>query len=327
MHVRVLIASVILAFACGAGHSQPYPSRPIKLVVGFAPGGAADFVSRVLQEPLARSLGQAVVIENRAGAGSSIAAEHVAKSAPDGYTFLIASPSSILVNPIISPRAGFDPRRDLAPVGKVSSSPLVVAVHASVGVSTLGELIAHAKKSPGKLNFATSGNGAAPHLAAVLFMRLAGVEMVHVPYKGGGPAVQSLLAGDTQLSFATPPSVLPHVKTAQNPNGRLLALAVTSRERTALVPGVPGMAEASLPDYEISFWYGFFVPAGTPKEAVKRLFEATAAALASPAVGKAFEKEGTEASGSKSPGDFAAFIAEDAKLWARLVKDSGVKAD
>jgi tripartite-type tricarboxylate transporter receptor subunit TctC len=268
-----------------------------------------------------------VIVENRAGAGSSIAAEYVAKSAADGYTFLIASPSSILVNPIISPKPGFEPGRDLLPVSKVTSSPLVVAAHAGVGFGTLRELIAYAKKNPGKLNFGSSGNGSAPHLAAVLFMRLAGVDMVHVPFKGGAPSVQALLAGDVQLSFATPPSVLPHVKSAQNPGGRLLALAVTSRERTPLVPGVPGMAEAGLPDYEISFWYGFFVPAGTPREAVKRLFEATAAAVANPAVGKALEHGGTETSGSKSPEDFAAYVAEDAKLWARVVKDSGVKAD
>ena len=291
-------------------------------MVGFAPGGAADFVARALQEPFVRAFGQPLIVENKPGAGSSIAAEQVARSAPDGYTMLIASPSSILVNPIISPRPGFEPKRDLIPVTKVSSSPLVVAVHSSVGVTSLRELIAYAKKNPGKLDYATSGNGAAPHLAAVLFMHLAGVEMVHVPYKGGGPAVQALVAGDTQLSFATPPSVLPHVQ-----SGRLRALAVTSRERTPLVPGVPGMAEAGLPDYEISFWYGFFVPAGTPKEIVRKLFEATTAALAHPSVAKALAKEGTEAIGSKSPEDFGAFLAEDGKLWARLVKDSGVKAE
>lgn len=199
------------------GGAQPYPARPVKLVVGFAPGGAADFVSRTLQDPLSRELGQQIIVENRPGAGSSIAAEYVAKSAPDGYTMLIASPSSILVNPIISPKAGFDARRDLAPVGKVTSSPLV--------------------------------------------------------------------------------------------------------------PGVAGMAEAGLPEYEISFWYGFFFPAGTPKELVRKMFDATAAVLALAAVGKALEKEGTETAGSKSPEDFAAFLAEDAKLWSRLVKDSGAKAD
>jgi tripartite-type tricarboxylate transporter receptor subunit TctC len=323
-------AAVLLAAAAllpAAGGAQPYPARPVKLVVGFAPGGAADQVARAFQDSLAKELGQPVIVENRAGAGSSIAAEYVAKSAADGYTFLIASPSSILVNPIISPKPGFEPARDLLPVSKVTSSPLVVAAHAGAGFGTLRELIAYAKKNPGKLNFGSSGNGSAPHLAAVLFMRLAGVDMVHVPFKGGAPSVQALLAGDVQLSFATPPSVLPQVKTAQNPGGRLLALAVTSRERTPLVPGVPGMAEAGLPDYEISFWYGFFVPAGTPREAVKRLFEATAVAVANPAVGKALEHGGTETSGSKSPEDFAAFVAEDAKLWARVVKDSGVKAD
>jgi tripartite-type tricarboxylate transporter receptor subunit TctC len=307
--------------------AQSYPSHPVKLVVGFAPGGAADQVSRAYQEILSRELGQPVVVENRAGAGSSIAAEYVAKSAPDGYTLLIASPSSILVNPILTPKAGFDPRRDLLPVSRVSSSPLVVAAHASVGVANLRELIALAKKSPGKLNYGSSGNGSAPHLAGVLFTRLAGVDLVHVPFKGGAPSVQALLAGDIQLSFATPPSVLPHVRTAQNPGGRLVALAVTSRERTPLVPGVPGMREAGLPDYEISFWYGFFFPAGTPREIVKRMFDATIVAAANPAVAKLLEHGGTETAGSKSPEEFAAFIAEDAKLWARVVKDSGAKAD
>src|SRR5258706_7024520 len=260
---------LLLLFVVNGGdlHAQGYPARPVKLVVGFAPGGAADFVSRAIAEPLSRALGQSIVVENRAGAGSSIAAEYVAKnSAPDGYTILIASPSSILVNPIISPKAGFDPRRDLAPITKVSSSPLVVAVNPGVGANTLRELIEIARKAPGKLNYATSGNGAAPHLAAVPFRRLGNVDLVLVPYKGGGPAVQSVLAGETQLSFATPPSVLPLVQA-----GRLKALAVTSRNRTPLVPGVPGMAEAGLPDYEISFWYGFFAPAGTPDEIVRKL--------------------------------------------------------
>ena len=302
--------------------SQAWPTRPIRLVVGFAPGGAADIVARSLQPGLTRALGQPVVIENKPGAGSSIAAEFVARSQPDGYTMLIASPSSILVNPLLSPKAAFQPLRDLAPVGKVSASPLVAAVHPSLGISTLQDLIRHLKQNPGKFNFASSGNGAAPHLAAVLFMRTAGVEMVHVPYNGGAPAVQSLLAGDTQFYFATPPSVLPLVQA-----GRLRALAVTSRERTPLVPGVPGMAEAGLPDYEISFWYGFFVPAGTPPATVSTLSQATSAVLMLPETARALAREGTEVSGSRSPQDFAAFLAEDAKLWARLVRDSGAKAD
>jgi tripartite-type tricarboxylate transporter receptor subunit TctC len=315
----LLLALLAVAVDCAA---QAYPTRPVKLVLGFAPGGAADLVSRAFQEPLAKELGQPIVVENRPGAGSSIAAEMVAKSAPDGHTFLIASPSSILVNPILSPKSGFDPIKDLIPVSKVSTSPLVVAVHPGLPVDSLRALIAHAKKNPGKLNYASSGSGAAPHLAAVLFMRLAGVDMVHVPFKGGGPAVQSVLAGDTQLSFATPPSVLGLVQA-----GRLRALAVTSRERTELVPGVPGMVEAGLPDYEISFWYGFFVPAGTPPAVVKRLFEATRAALGNPAVKGILAKEGTETSGSKSPEDFVAYIAQESRLWTRLVKESGAKAE
>ena len=319
--MKKIFTAIILCVATVAS-AQPYPSRPIRLVLGFPPGGAADFVSRAFQEPLSRTLGQPIVVENRPGAGSSIAAEHVAKSAPDGYTLLIASPSSILVNPLITPKAGFQPLKDLVAVSKVSSSPLILAVNPGIGVSSVKELIALAKKSPGKLNFATSGNGSAPHLAAVLFLRLAAVDMVHVPYKGGAPAVQSVLAGDTQLSFATPPSVLPLVQ-----GGRLRALATTSRASTPLIPGVPGMGEAGLPDYEISFWYGFFVPAGTPPEIVRKLFDATRQVVTAPETSKILAREGTEASGSGSPDEFAAFLAEDAKLWARLVKDSGAKAD
>jgi tripartite-type tricarboxylate transporter receptor subunit TctC len=326
MRMRLPVLLVLLGLLPNVVYAQ-YPNKPVRLVVGFAPGGAADQVARAYQEPLARELGQPVIVENRAGAGSSIAAEHAAKSPADGYTLLIASPSSILVNPIITPRPGFEPRRDLVPVSKVSSSPLVAAAHASVGAGSLRELIAHAKKNPGKLNYGSSGNGSAPHLAGVLFMRLAGVELVHVPYKGGAPSVQALLAGDIQLSFATPPSVLPHVRSAKNPDGRLLALAVTSRERSPLVPGVPGMVEAGLPDYEISFWYGFFFPAGTPREIVRRVFDATLAAARQPAVAKALENGGTEVAASKSPEEFSAFVAEDEKLWARIVKDAGVKAD
>jgi tripartite-type tricarboxylate transporter receptor subunit TctC len=317
--VRVFL---VLFFFAAEALAQAYPTKPIRLVVGFAPGGAADTVARAFQEPLSRALGQPIVVEHRPGAGSSIAAEHVARAAPDGYTVLIASPSSILVNPVITPKAGFQPTKDLLAISKITSSPLILAVNPAVGVSSVKELIAHAKKNPGKLNYASSGNGAAPHLAAVLFERLAGVQMVHVPYKGGAPAVQSVLAGDTQLAFATPPSVLPLVQ-----SGRLRALATTSRTATPLIPGIPGMAEAGLPDYEISFWYGFFVPAGTPPEIVRKLFDATTQALKAPETARILAREGTEISGSATPEEFARFIAEDAKLWARIVKDAGVKAD
>jgi len=317
--MRIFLALFLFATQAFA---QPYPSKAIRLVVGFPPGGAADFVSRAFQEPLGRALGQPIVVENRPGAGSSIAAEHVAKSAPDGYTVLIASPSSILVNPLLSPKAGFQPLKDLVPVGKVSSSPLILSVNPAVGVGSVQELIAHAKKNPGKLNYATSGNGSAPHMAAVLFLRLAQVDIVHVPFKGGAPAVQSVLAGDTQLAFATPPSVLPLVQA-----GRLRALAITSKNASPLIPGVPGMGEAGLPDYEIGFWYGFFVPAGTPADVVRRLFEAASQVLKAPETARILAREGTETAGSGSPEEFGRFLAEDAKLWARLVQESGAKAE
>ena len=220
------------------------------------------------------------------------------------------------------PKLGYNAKTDFAPVTQVSASPMVVAVTHAIGVTSLRELIDAAKKAPGKLNFATSGNGSAPHLAAVLFLRVAGVDMVHVPFKGGGPAVASLLAGDTQVTFATPPSVLPQIEA-----GRLRGLAVTSRKGSPLFPNLPGTEAAGLPDYEISFWYGFFAPAGTPAPIVKRLFDATAIVLQKPEVKQMLAREGTETAGSRSPEDFAAFLVAEEKLWVRIVKDSGAKLD
>ena len=320
--IKLVAALWLAGTALNAGAQAPaYPSRPVKLVVGFAPGGAADYVARALAEPLARALGQSVLVENRAGAGSSIAAEYVAKSAPDGYTLLIASPSSISVNPAINAKLGYA-ARDLAPVTRVSVSPLVVAVNNGLGIASIAELVAAGKKSPGTLNYASSGQGSAPHLSGVLFARLAGIEMVHVPFKGGGPAVQSVVAGDTQLTFGTPPSVLPLMQA-----GRLRGLAVTSRARSPLVPGLPGMAEAGLADYDMNFWYGIFVPAGTPAIVVRRVFDAVSGVLQLPEVKAALAREGTETANSKSPEDFAAFLVEDAKFWQRLVKDARVTMD
>ncbi len=319
---RVLIAAVLAACALGNdAWAEAYPSKPVRLVVGFAPGGAADTVARALSEPLGRALGQPIVIENRAGAGSSIAAENVAHSAPDGYSILIASPASISVNPAINPKLNYKPA-DLLPITKVSTSPLLIVVNPATGITSVKELIATAKKSPGKLNYSTSGVGSAPHFGAALFCQVAGVEMVHVPFKGGSPAVVSLVAGDTQVSFATPPSVLPMVKA-----GRLRALAVTSTERSSLMPEVPGMAEAGLPEFGIAFWYGIFVPAGTPPEIVRKLFEAITVAAQRPEVKAMLGREGTEVALSRSPEEFASFLTEDAKLWVRLAKESGATAD
>jgi tripartite-type tricarboxylate transporter receptor subunit TctC len=303
--------------------AQPaaYPSKPIKLLVGFAPGGAADYVARTVGDSLGRALGQPIVIENRAGAGSSIAAELASKAAPDGYTLLIASPSSISVNPALNPKLGYSPKDFLA-ITKVTSSPLVIAAHPGSGITNVADLITKAKRSPGSLNYATSGNGSAPHLGAALFSRVAGVDMVHIPFKGGGPAIQSVIAGDTQITFGTPPSVLPMVQA-----GRLKGLAVSSKNKSLLFPDLPSMTEAGLPDYAIEFWYGFFVPVGTPSAIVKKIFDATQTALQQPSVKAALAREGTEVALSTSPEAFASFLTEDAKFWVRLVKDAGVKAD
>jgi len=320
LRLALAISALLLGLDVSA-QAPPYPSKPIRLVVGFAPGGAADTVARAIAEPLGRALGQPVVIENRAGAGSSIAAESVARSPPDGYSLLIASPASISVNPALNPKLGYKPS-DLAPITKVSTSPLLIVVNPATGIGSVKELIAEAKKSPGKLNYATSGVGAAPHLGALSFSLATGIQMVHVPFKGGSPAVMSLVAGDTQVSFATPPSVLPMVKA-----GRLRALAVTSPERSPLMPDVPGMVEAGVPDYSIAFWYGFFVPAGTPPEIIRKLFDATLAAAQRPEVKAALAREGTEVSLSRSPEDFGAFVAREDKFWAQLAKESGATID
>jgi tripartite-type tricarboxylate transporter receptor subunit TctC len=321
MRTLALCAALVLCSIGADALAQAYPSKPIRLVIGFAPGGAADVVARTVGEAMSRLLGQQIFVENRAGAGSSIAAESVAKSAPDGYSLLIASPSSISVNPAIDPKLNYRPS-DLLPVTKITASPLVIVVNPATGITSVKELIAAAKKSPGKLNYASAGTGSAPHFGAVLFRRIAGIDLVHIPYKGGAPAVMSVVAGDTQVIFATPPSVLPMVRA-----GRLRALAVTSNDRSPLMPDIPGMAEAGLPEYGISFWYGFFVPAGTPPDIVKKLFETITIAMQRPEVKATLAREGTEVTLSRSPDDFAAFLAEDAKLWERLVKESGATID
>jgi tripartite-type tricarboxylate transporter receptor subunit TctC len=316
------LAAVLAVLSTGAFAQSQYPSRPLHLVVGFAPGGASDIISRAMSEPLSRSFGQPIIVDNKPGAGSSLAAELVAKSAPDGYTVMIASPAAVFVNPIIMKNVNYVTERDFVPVTLVTTSPLVAAVHPSVPVTSIRELVDYAKKNPGKLNFATSGNGSAPHLATVLFESLTGVHMVHVPYKSGGLAVQSVLAGDTQLTIATPPSVLPQVKA-----GRLRGLAVTSAERTPLVPDLPGMKEAGVDGYNYSFWYGMFAPAGTPRAVVNRLFDATVTALNDERLKKILAADGTETAPSKSPEDFAAWLREEGKLWTKMTKESGAKVD
>ncbi|MDP9601968.1 UNVERIFIED_ORG: tripartite-type tricarboxylate transporter receptor subunit TctC [Variovorax paradoxus] len=299
----------------------PYPGKPIRLVIGFAAGGAADYVARSVSESFGRAMGQPVVVDNKPGNGSSIAADIVAKSPADGYTLLIASPSSISVNPALNPKIGYTPS-DLLPVTKITTSPLVLAVNPAAGIGSVPELIAAAKKEPDKLNYSTSGNGSAPHLGAALFTLLTGAPMTHVPYKGGSLAIQSVMAGDTQVTFGTSPSVLPMAK-----GGRLKVLAVSTRERSPLVPDLPGMREAGLPEYHLEFWYGIFVPAGTPPAVVKKIFEAARTAMQQPSVKTGLAREGTEVSLSTSPEEFGQFLVSDGRFWVDLVKNAKVKVE
>ncbi|MDP3699277.1 MAG: tripartite tricarboxylate transporter substrate binding protein [Hylemonella sp.] len=319
----ILLAGLLALGGVSSASAQAtaYPNKPIKLVVGFAPGGAADYVARSVGEALGRALGQPIVVENKAGAGSSIAADLVAKSAPDGYTLLIASPAAISVNPALNPKLSYKPS-DLLPVTKLTASPLVIAVNPNAGINSVKELIAKAKAAPGALNVATAGNGSATHLGAAQFAQVAGVKFTEIPYRGGGPAMQSLIAGDTQIYFGTPPSTLPHIQ-----SGRVRGLGISATERSALFPDLPGMKDAGLPEYELDFWYGFFVPAGTAPAIVQKLFEATKAAMQQESVKAALAREGTEVSVSQSPADYAAFLARDEKFWVKLVKDAGVKLD
>lgn len=320
--MKLVLPLVLCTFGCNTwSQPAPYPSKPIRLVVGFAPGGAADYVARAMSDAFSKALGQPVVVDNKPGNGSSIAAELVSKAPPDGYTLLIASPSSISVNPALNSALSYK-ASDLIAVTKMTTSPLVLAVNPATGIRSVADLIAAAKKDPDKLNYSTSGNGSAPHLGAALFSQISGVKLTHIPYRGGSLAVQSVMAGDTQLTFGTSPSVLPMAT-----GGRLLALAVSTRERSPLVPGLPGMREAGLPGYNIEFWYGMFVPAGTPPAIVKKIYDATAVAMQQPSVKASLAREGTEVSLSASPEQFNRFLTEDGKFWVNLVKSSNIKVD
>ena len=319
--LRLVLALAVSAIST-LGVAQSYPNKPIRLIVGFTPGGAADFTGRATAEALGKILGQPVVVENKPGAGSSLAAEYVSRSvAPDGYTILLASPSSISVNPAMRPEMTHTVNT-LLPISQVSTAPIVLAVNPSLGINSVADLIAAAKKSPGKLNYASSGNGSAPHLGGVHFARTVGIDIQHIPYPGGAQASQSVIAGQVQLIFGTPPAVLPFVKA-----DRIKGLAVSTPKRSPFAPDIPGMAELGYPQFNFGFWYGLFAPAGTPPDIIKKLHAATQIAMNADGPKAALAREATDVALSKSPEDFAAFLKEDAKLWTKLVKDSGATAN
>jgi tripartite-type tricarboxylate transporter receptor subunit TctC len=303
-----------------AALAQPYPSKPIRMVVAFAPGGIADFAARSISSRLADALGVPVVVENKAGAGGIIGAELVAKSAPDGYTLLVTSISHT-INASVAKNLPFDTQRDFAPIMLIADAPNILVLHPSVPASSLAELIALARSRPGELNYASSGVGTSTHLCGELFKTMTGVELQHVPYKGGGPAVADLLGGQVQLMFATLPTVLEHVRT-----GKLRAIGVTGAQRFAGAPDIPTLAEAGLPGYEVSGWSGLFAPARTPRAAIDRLAVESAKILKDPALKERFIAQGAEPA-VKMPDEFAAFVAAEIRKWRQVAEASGMRAN
>jgi tripartite-type tricarboxylate transporter receptor subunit TctC len=308
-------------FACLAMlHCFATAQAPVRFVVGFTPGGPSDILSRALAEKLAAPLGQPVVVENRPGAGGNLAAETVAKSAPDGNTWLLGNNSILATNAALYSHLGYDPVKDFSPVALVAIQPNILVVHPSIPAANVRELISYAKEHPGKLNYASSGAGAAAHLAGELFKTMTGVEMVHVPYKGAQPALTDVIAGQCQLMFATSASVIPYIKA-----GRLRALAVTTAKRSRSVPDLPTVGE-SVPGFEAITWHGVVVPSQTPPATVARLNGAINAALADKQLLERLNALGAEVAPG-SPQDFAAYIAREIPKWTKVVKDSGARAE
>lgn len=312
-----LLALCVLAAGATA---QTFPAKPVKIIVGYPPGGSGDFLTRLLADEMSKNLGVPVVTENRPGAGASIASDAVAKSPADGYTLLNSTNHAI--NKALYKKLPYDPDKDFAAVSRASTGPLVICVNNELPVKTLKELIAYAKANPGKLFAAASGNGSSPHLASVQFEAAAGVKFTTVQFKGGGPAAQSLIAGDTQVMFATAPTVLGFIR-----GGRMRALAVTTRLASPAIPGIPGAEEAGLPGYDSSFSFGLYVPAGTPAAAIRRLHEAAVKSLAKPEVREKLAIQGMDPTPSASPEAFDAENRAEAPLWERVVRESGARVE
>jgi len=314
-----LICSVGLA--CAGALAQGWPEKPVRFVVGFTPGGPSDILARALGQKLAESWGQQVVIENRPGAGGNIAAELVARSAPDGNTWLLGNNSILATNQSLYAKLGYDPVKDFAPVALVAIQPNILVVNPGVPVSSVQELIALAKAKPGTLNYASSGSGAAAHLAGELFKAMTGVQMLHIPYKGAQPALTDVIAGQAQLMFATSASVIPYIKA-----GRLRALAVTTAKRSGVVPELPTLSESGVPGFEAVTWHGVVVPSATPGRLVERLNADIVRVLRMRDLRERFESLGAELA-TGTPRDFAEYIAREIPKWAKVVKDSGARAD
>jgi tripartite-type tricarboxylate transporter receptor subunit TctC len=300
--------------------AQPFPSRPVRIIVGFPPGGGTDIVARTLSPRLSEALGQPVVIDNRGGASGLVATELAAKSAPDGYTLFMGTLGNLSVNPLLFPKISFDVARDFAPVTQVVSVTFMLYVHPSLPVKTVRQLIVLAQERAGQLNYASSGSGGAPHLAAELFNSLAGVKLVHIPYKGSGPSFTDLLSGQVPITFTTLTQGLQYVK-----SNRLRAVATLGPARTPVLPDVPTVSE-TLPGYEVVNWFGLVVPVMTSRDVVARLHDDFIKVLQTPEVKEKLVAQGTDPVGS-TPEEFGAFMKAETAKWARVIREANIRAD
>ena len=320
--IVILCAGMLLTLAATPAQAQAYPARPIRFVVPYAPGGPLDLIARAIGQKLTEATGQAVVVDNKPGAGGNIGADIVAKAAPDGYTIVMGAVATHAINPTLYPKIPYDPVKDFTPVAMVAVVPNVLVVNPALPVKSVKELIDFAKAKPSYLNFASGSNGSTGHLAGELFNALAGVQMVHIPYKGGAPAMADLLAGQVQLMFDNLANALPQVKA-----GKLRALAVTTAQRSAFAPDLPTLAEAGVPGFDLTTWFGIFLPGNAPRDIVLRLNTEINKALNAPDMKDRLEKMGAEPPANNTPERFAAFIKVEFDKYARVIKASGAKVE
>ena len=312
---------LVAALFLQAAYGQSWPAKPVRFVVPFPPGGSTDVAARSLADKLSAALGQPVIVDNRAGANGAIGTNEVARAAPDGYTILFAADPVTTLQFVVK-NLGFDPLRDFAPVTQVTTQPLALAVHPSVPARTVREFIAYAKANPGKLSFCHSGTGSGQHLSGELLKKMAGIDMVHVPYKGGGPAVADVMAGQVNLLFLTAPAAFSFTR-----SGKLRALAVTTLKRSAAAPDIPTVAEElNLPDYEVDSWVAMFAPAKTPAVIVMRMQEEVARMMRLPEVKQKFIDQGADPVGS-SADELGRTVSKELKSWATVIRDAGIKPE
>jgi tripartite-type tricarboxylate transporter receptor subunit TctC len=318
--IRAFALAALVVIGCGAAYlaaaQSEYPTKPVRIVVPFPPGGPADALARIVGDKLAQSLGQSFVIENKAGAGGNIGMEQGAKAAPDGYTLTLAAAGNLTIAPSLYSKLPYDPAKDYAPISVLATVPNILITAPTVPARTL-----RGKARPGTLNFASPGNGSGAHLAGELFKSMAGIDIVHVPFNGVGPAMNAILAGNVQMFFASNSTALPYIRT-----GKVTALGVASAKRIASAPELPTIAEAGLPDFEVTSWYALVAPAGTPAPIVEKLNAEIVKVLASPDVRERFAAQGFEPVGN-SPSEFAAMQKAETARWAKLAKEANLKLD